>query len=114
MAIIAKGAEAQRNNASSRRTGDEIKYLVKIPTESFLQFSEDDVHHHMYPPFYVKEMGANSNWTPSVSLEAMDKNDVVTAMLSPVQVVVGDSMSDRSERARSLTRRNNEYGAQVV
>ena len=73
-----------------------------------------DVHHHMYPPFYVKEMGVNSNWMPATSLDAMDKNDVATAMLSPVQVVVQDSMADRSERARTLTRRNNEYGAQVV
>src|SRR5262245_53778805 len=72
-----------------------------------------DVHHHMFPPFYVKEMGANSNWTPSVSLEAMDKNDVATAMLSPVTNLVGNSMADKSERARSLTRRNNEYGTQV-
>src|SRR5262249_59851104 len=73
-----------------------------------------DVHHHMFPPFYVKEMGANFNWTPSVSLEAMDKNDVATAMLSPVTNLVGNSMADKSERARSLTRRNNEYGTQVV
>ena len=73
-----------------------------------------DVHHHLYPPFYVKEMGANSTWTPAASLDAMDKNDVATAMLSPVQGLVRDSMSDRSERARSLARRNNEYGAQVV
>src|SRR5262245_65823962 len=72
-----------------------------------------DVHHHMFPPFYVKEMGANSNWTPSVSLEAMDKNDVATAMLSPVTNLVGNSMADKSERARSLNRRNNEYGTQV-
>jgi 6-methylsalicylate decarboxylase len=73
-----------------------------------------DVHHHMFPPFYVKEMGANFSWTPSTSLEAMDNNDVATAMLSPVANLVGNSMADKSERARSLTRRNNEYGAQVV
>src|SRR5215471_9796729 len=64
-----------------------------------------DVHHHMFPPFYVKEMQANFNWTPSVSLDAMDKNDVATAMLSPVANLVGNSMADKSERARSLTRR---------
>ena len=44
----------------------------------------------------------------------MDKHGVATAMLSPVQRLVMDSMSDRSDRARSLARQNNEYGAQLV
>jgi len=35
-------------------------------------------------------------------------------MLSPVQRVVMDSMSDKSERAKNLTRQNNEYNAQLV
>lgn len=81
-----------------------------------------DVHHHMQPPFYVNAMQdelKRSNftarpWTPAVSLDAMDKHGIATAMLSPVQRVVADSMSDRSERARSLTRQSNEFGAQVV
>lgn len=81
-----------------------------------------DVHHHMQPPFYVNAMQdelKRSNftvrpWTPAVSLDAMDKHSIATAMLSPVQRVVADSMSDRSERARSLTRQSNEFGAQVV
>jgi predicted TIM-barrel fold metal-dependent hydrolase len=81
-----------------------------------------DVHHHMVPPFYVKEMeaelkasGFNARpWTPEISLEAMDKAGIDAAMLSPIQRVVLDSMSDRSERARSLVRRSNEFGAQVV
>jgi predicted TIM-barrel fold metal-dependent hydrolase len=79
-----------------------------------------DVHHHMTPAFYAKAMqqgiGATTprTWTPDLSLELMDKAGVATAMLSPVQNVVRDSLSDRSERARSLARQNNEYGAQVV
>jgi 6-methylsalicylate decarboxylase len=81
-----------------------------------------DVHHHLYPPAYLKAMekemaatGFNPRpWTPSVSLEAMDKTGVATSMLSPVQRLVNDSMSDKSERARTLVRQNNEYGAQVV
>jgi predicted TIM-barrel fold metal-dependent hydrolase len=44
----------------------------------------------------------------------MDKHDVATAMLSPVQRLVLDSMSDKSERARKLVRLNNDYNAQVV
>ena len=81
-----------------------------------------DVHHHMQPPFYVNAMQdelkrSNFNarpWTPAVSLDAMDKHGVATSMLSPVQRVVSDSMSDRSERARNLVRQNNDFGAQVV
>jgi predicted TIM-barrel fold metal-dependent hydrolase len=81
-----------------------------------------DVHHHLYPPAYVKEMEAQMKatgfvarpWTPQTSLELMDKHDVATAMLSPVQRLVLDSMSDKSERARKLVRLNNDYNAQVV
>ena len=81
-----------------------------------------DVHHHMFPPFYVKamedEMKADGftprPWTPATSLDMMDKAGVATAMLSPVQRLVMDSMSERSEKSRSLARQSNEYGAQLV
>jgi 6-methylsalicylate decarboxylase len=81
-----------------------------------------DVHHHLFPPFYVKamadELRANGfvlrPWTPSTSLDMMDKAGVAVGMLSPVQRLVMDSMSDRSDRARSLARQNNEYNAQLV
>ncbi len=53
-------------------------------------------------------------WSPALSLEAMDKSGVATALLSPVQRLVMDSMSDRGERARTLARQSNEFGAQVV
>jgi len=81
-----------------------------------------DVHHHMFPPFYMKAMEAEMRasgftprpWTPATSIDMMDKHGVATAMVSPVQRLVVDSMSDRSEKARSLARQNNEYGAQLV
>ena len=79
-----------------------------------------DVHHHMAPEFYVKAMEqlglttTQRNWTPQVSLDVMDKAGVQTALLSPVQSVIRDSLSDESEHARMLARQNNEYGAQVV
>ncbi len=81
-----------------------------------------DVHHHLVPPEYLKENAAEMKetnftprpWTPQFSLDAMDKHGVATAMLSPVQRIVMDSMSDRSERARRLARLNNDYNAQVV
>jgi 6-methylsalicylate decarboxylase len=80
-----------------------------------------DVHHHMAPPSYVKAMdreiaptAAYRNWSPAVSLDKMDKANVAASILSPIQDLVRDSLSDRSERARSLARQNNDYGAQVV
>ena len=44
----------------------------------------------------------------------MDKHGIATAFFSPVQRLVMDSMSDRSEKGRSLARQHNEYGAQLV
>jgi len=81
-----------------------------------------DVHHHMFPPFYVKAMedqlragGFNPRpWTPMTSLDMMDKHGISTAFVSPVQRLVMDSMSDRSEKGRSLARQSNEYCAQMV
>jgi 6-methylsalicylate decarboxylase len=81
-----------------------------------------DVHHHLFPPSYVKAMADEMAkagfhapaWTPETSLQMMDEAGVATAMLSPVQRLVMDSMSDKSERARTLTRQNNEYNAQIV
>ncbi|HEV2521714.1 MAG TPA: amidohydrolase family protein [Candidatus Acidoferrales bacterium] len=81
-----------------------------------------DVHHHVVPPFYVKAMEKEilatghplPSWTPATSVETMDKNGVATAMLSPMTRVVQDSLTDKSERARTLARQNNEYQAQLV
>src|SRR5882762_9084319 len=81
-----------------------------------------DVHHHMFPPFYMKamedEMKADGftprPWTPATSLDMMDKAGVATAISSPVQRLVMDSMSERSEKSSSLARQSNEYGAQLV
>ena len=81
-----------------------------------------DVHHHMFPPFYIKVMEDQLRasgftprpWTPTTSLDMMDKHGVSTAFVSPVQRLVMDSMSDRGERGRSLARQSNEYCAQMV
>lgn len=81
-----------------------------------------DVHHHLYPPEYLRTVaedlrrsGFNPRpWTPSTSVEMMDEANVATAIVSPVQRVVMDTMSDKSERARRLARINNEYGAKMV
>ncbi|MFY9531296.1 MAG: amidohydrolase family protein [Candidatus Acidiferrales bacterium] len=81
-----------------------------------------DVHHHLLPPFYVKvmekEVAASGrpvpSWTPDKSIEAMDRSGIATAIVSPLLHLVQDSLSDQSERARSLARQHNEYGAQLV
>jgi predicted TIM-barrel fold metal-dependent hydrolase len=81
-----------------------------------------DVHHHLLPPFYVKIMQPDiiasgrplQAWSPEMSLDIMDKNGVATALLSPQNHLVGDSLSDKSDRARMLARQNNEYAAQLA
>jgi predicted TIM-barrel fold metal-dependent hydrolase len=81
-----------------------------------------DVHHHLLPPFYIRAMQESvaatgrplPKWSPEISLEAMDKNGIATAILSPHSRLVSDSLSDKSERARSLARQHNEYAAQVM
>src|ERR1700730_6775467 len=79
-----------------------------------------DVHHHMYPPFYVKAMAQEAggaintrNWTPRTSLDMMDTAGIETSMVSPVQGLVRDSLNDRSEKARGFARQSNEYCAQM-
>src|ERR1700681_2374067 len=81
-----------------------------------------DVHHHTVPPFYTKVMDKEilatghplPTWTPAASIETMDKNGIAASMLSPMTRVVQDSFSDKSERARNLARKNNDYTQQLV
>jgi hypothetical protein len=76
-----------------------------------------DVHQHTVPPFYTrvmeKEILATGHplptWSPTLAIETMEKNGVATGMLSPMTRVVQDSLSDKSERARTLARQNNDY-----
>jgi predicted TIM-barrel fold metal-dependent hydrolase len=76
-----------------------------------------DVHHHMLPPFYmdlrraVPNVGAMPSWSPSKSLEDMEKNGVSTVMLS---LAVSGVAFDAGEAGRSLARKSNDYGAQLV
>lgn len=80
-----------------------------------------DVHHHFVPPFYLSENRdriaaggggamhpAYSSWTPAQAIEAMDKHDVATAVLS--LTTPGVWFGDR-EAAAQTARRVNEYAA---
>jgi 6-methylsalicylate decarboxylase len=85
--------------------------------DSNTQRGRIDVHHHMLPPFYmdlrraVPDVGKMPAWSVSKSLEDMEKNGVSTAMLS---LAVSGVTFDAGEAGRSLARKNNEFGAQLV
>jgi len=76
-----------------------------------------DVHHHMLPQRHMdavaaaRESGRPQPWSPAMSIEEMDKNEIATAIVSLVQpgVTIGTV-----EQARALARDCNEYGAKMV
>ena len=71
----------------------------------------------MIPPKHLeaivaqRESGRTPPWSPAMSIEEMDKNDIATAIVSLVQpgVTIGTV-----EQARGLSRECNEYGARMV
>ena len=69
-----------------------------------------DVHHHMLPAFAPG--GANQNWTPAKSLDAMDRNNVTTAILSGV--TFPEPLNDGTEKGRALARQVNEFAAKTA
>jgi 6-methylsalicylate decarboxylase len=92
--------------------------LVAMPrVDSNPQRGRIDVHHHMLPPFYmdlrraVPDVGKMPTWSPSKSLDDMEKNGVTTAMLS---LAVSGVTFDAGEAGRSLARKSNDFGAQLV
>jgi len=82
-----------------------------------------DVHHHIIPPRYVAELGAErvfqqsgrlppaAQWTVERSLEQMDANGIATAMSS---VSAPGTWFGDVEQGRRLSRLCNEYAAQVA
>lgn len=117
-ALAAAGAAAA---LPSRGTGETLLAQAISPNVRPMA-GRIDVHHHHFPPFYVKAMEEQlrasgfvmRQWSPSTSLDMMDKHGIATAFVSPVQRLVMDSMSDRSEKGRALARQHNEYGAKLV
>jgi len=118
-------------NGVSRRTA--LQHVVAVGTCAALSsspiFAGDprvdappnpgrvDVHHHMLPPFYMDLRRAAANpgvmpaWSPAKSLEDMEKSGVKTALLS---LAVSGVSFDAGEAGRSLARKSNDYGAQLV
>jgi 6-methylsalicylate decarboxylase len=82
-----------------------------------------DVHHHFLPPPYIKEEHERTSfghnvaasellaWTPSQSLEAMDRNGIATSIVSVTTpgVWFGDVAA-----ARRLSRMWNDYAAEQI
>lgn len=79
-----------------------------------------DVHHHILPPDYVTAIGARigaqgltgavPDWSPSLSVEAMDRNGIATAItsISSPGIWFGDS-----GETRDLARYCNEFAADM-
>ncbi len=80
-----------------------------------------DVHHHILPPEYVATVGdarigpnllsgRTPEWTPDMSIEAMERNGIATAVtsISAPGLWFGDA-----EETRHLSRLCNEYAATI-
>jgi len=67
-----------------------------------------DVHHHYFP----MSQSVNRDWTPAASLDAMEKYDIATAILSAVQY--GDQIYDGTEKGTALARSYNDFAAKIV
>src|SRR3974390_1410799 len=75
-----------------------------------------DVHHHFAPTFHrdvlgSRRAGAWPKWSPSMSIEDMDRSGIAISILSPIQP---GAWFDDIEESRRLTRRLNDYGASLV
>lgn len=80
-----------------------------------------DVHHHIVPPRWLAEeqermatramdFGFVARWTPAMSLEAMDRNGIATAVTSISTVIV---RPNEPEAAHALARDCNEFAARL-
>ena len=68
-----------------------------------------DVHHHYMPPFQERILWP---WSAQIALDAMDRNNVATAILSGV--TFPEPLNDGTEAARGLARQANEFAASMV
>jgi predicted TIM-barrel fold metal-dependent hydrolase len=77
-----------------------------------------DAHHHFSAPGFIAAIAARKTnqrpleqWTPSKSIEDMDKSGVATAMISTSEPSV---WFGENEAARKLARECNDYGARLM
>lgn len=80
-----------------------------------------DIQHHIFPPRYVEAVGEDAivqlivsgrmpEWTPAVSIEAMDRNDIEIAVTS---VSAPGFHYDDEDAAVAVARHCNEYAADL-
>jgi len=80
-----------------------------------------DVHHHILPPRWLEEerermagraldFNLVAQWTPAMSLEAMDRNAIATTVTSISTVI---TQPDDRKRAQALARDCNEFAARL-
>lgn len=77
-----------------------------------------DVHHHLYPPFFLERLGAAglaapavAAWTPARALEDMDASGIALAITSLTSTGVELFSADEGRR---LARDSNEFGARMM
>jgi 6-methylsalicylate decarboxylase len=88
---------------------------AQAPAEGRVRPHTIDIHHHLFPPNYrttIASIGAGFSpaWTAEKSLADMDKNGILTSVVSlaPPGLWFGDAA-----QARNLARIVNDYGAQI-
>ena len=91
---------------------------ARLPAATPVPAFRVDVHHHFSAPGFIAAISARKTnqrpleqWTPSKSIDDMDKSGVATAMISTSEPSVwfGDN-----DAARKLARECNEYGARLM
>ncbi len=71
-----------------------------------------DVHHHSRTAIQGARGGPGGEWSPTKSLEQMDKFGIATAVISAT--VPADPFYDGTEKSRGVARGVNEYAATMV
>jgi predicted TIM-barrel fold metal-dependent hydrolase len=87
-----------------------LSELIAQAKKGFRGRGRVDVHHHMLPPFQPNM--TTRNYTPQVSLDAMDKFGVESAVLS--LTIAAEYLYDGTEKSIKFAREANEYGAKAM
>ena len=106
----------------TQRCGCSVSAASLTPAFAQLAASEKphriDVHHHFSPPAWIAAVKgrellqrANTEWTPTRSIEDMDNAGVAAAIVSVTNP--GLWLGDK-EATRRIARECNEYGAKLV
>lgn len=81
------------------------------------QLSRIDVHHHIAPPGYSKELSAlmlgHAKWSVEASLDEMEKSGIRTAFTSLINPGL-QAWMDKTQESQKIARISNEYAAQLM